>query len=77
MIEKEIKLKPDQGERHILIEPMMFGDWRVAVWDENLNGMLDKDYFIRGEQAAIMVALEVKKDLFPDLEIYRSDVDTN
>lgn len=54
---------------HILIEPMLFGDYRVGVWDENLNSMLDKEYFCRGELSAIITAKLVQQDLFPDLKI--------
>ena len=57
---------------HILIEKMLFGDYRVGVWDENLNSMLDKDYFCRGLPAAILTAQAVKNDLFPELEIETS-----
>ncbi len=54
---------------HILIEPMLFGDYRVGVWDENLNSLLDKEYFCRGYPSAFLTAQEVKASLFPGLEI--------
>lgn len=54
---------------HILVEPMLFGDYRVGVWDEDLNSMLDKEYFCRGLPSAMETATSVKMDLFPKLEI--------
>lgn len=45
---------------HIEIEPMMFGDYRVQVWDENLNSMLDREYFCRGYASAHTTALECR-----------------
>lgn len=53
----------------ILIEPMLFGDYRVNVWDENLNSMLDREYFCRGILSAQLTAEAVRQDLFPELPI--------
>lgn len=59
----------NKAKSHILIEQMLFGDFRVNVWDERLNSMLDREYFCRGYESALMTALLVKQDLYPDLEI--------
>ena len=53
----------------ILIEPMLFGDFKVNVWDDNLNSMLDKEYFCRGYPSAFLTAQEIKASLFPELSI--------
>lgn len=53
----------------ILIEPMLFGDYRVAVYDEKQNSILDKDYFCRGILSAELTAGLIKRDLFPEAEI--------
>jgi len=53
----------------ILVEPMLYGDFRVAVWDENLCGLLDREYFCRGLDSAILTAGLVKRDLFQEAEI--------
>jgi len=58
---------------HILIEQMPFGDYRVGVWDENLNSLLNKEYFCRGYPSAFATAMEIKADLFPDLPMYGGD----
>lgn len=49
---------------------MLFGDYRVQVWDENLSSMLDREYFCRGFESATKTALLVKTDLFPGLSVY-------
>ena len=67
--------QPVHGEPHILIEPMLFGDYRVQVWDERLDSKLDREYFVRGRDAAIICALRVQADLFPDLKVYEMQVD--
>ena len=54
---------------YISIEKMLFGDYRVQVWDKDLNSMLDREYFCRGIVSARATAFEVQRDLFPDLEI--------
>lgn len=56
--------------KHIEIEQMLFGDYRVQVWDENLNSMLDREYFCRSWESAYMTALGVQSDIFPKLDIY-------
>lgn len=62
----------------ILIEPMLFGDYRVGVWDDKLNPMLDKEYFCRGLESAILTANLVKQDLFPEgiIQMYNPDLPT-
>ncbi len=54
---------------YISIEQMLFGDYRVQVWDDNLSSLLDREYFCRGFISAMTTAQLVKDDLFPDLEI--------
>ena len=44
----------------IEVEQMLFGDFRVSVWGKNLEGLLDKEYFCRGELSAIMTAQEIR-----------------
>ncbi len=41
---------------HIEIEKMMFGDYRVQIWDEHLDSMLDREYFCRGWGSALLTA---------------------
>ncbi len=60
---------------HIEIEKMLFGDYRVQVWDENLNSALDREYFCRGYESALNTALEIQKDLFVGLPIYSRYMD--
>lgn len=55
---------------HIEIEQMLFGDYRVQVWDENLNSMLDREYFCHGRISAFETALGIQNDLFPNMDIY-------
>lgn len=58
--------------KHIEIEAMLFGDYRVCVWEqvgESYNECLDKEYFCRGYDSAVDTAKMVRKDLFPGLEI--------
>ncbi len=57
-------------ESHIAVEQMLFGDYRVQVWDENQNSLLDREYFCCGELSALMTASELSKGLFSDLPIY-------
>lgn len=49
--------------KHIEIEQMMFGDYRVQVWDENLQSMLDREYFCRGYDSAMETAKEIRENL--------------
>ena len=56
---------------HIEIEQMLFGDYRVQVWDENLNSMLDREYFCRGKLSATLTALKIRTlPGFEKLDIY-------
>ena len=58
-------------ETHIEIEKMLFGDYRVQVWDENLNSLLDREYFCRGYDSALLTALNVRTlGNFSELKIY-------
>lgn len=61
---------------HIEIEKMLFGDYRVQVWDDKLDSQLDREYFCRGIKSAFETAKEVKKDLFPELEVFYRNGDT-
>lgn len=55
----------------IEIEKMLFGDYRVQVWDKDLNSMLDREYFCRGYSSAFLTALEISTlDHFHGLDIY-------
>lgn len=58
----------------IQIEKMLYGDFRVQVWDKNLNSLLDKEYFCCGFNSALQTAMSVKLDSnhqdFKDLPIY-------
>jgi hypothetical protein len=61
---------------HIEIETMMFGDFRVQVWDENNNSLLDREYFCRGLQSALMTAFAIRTlPNFAKLDIYHRDID--
>lgn len=48
------------NKTHIEIEKMMFGDYRVQVWDETLDSLLDREYFCRGYQSALLTAIEIR-----------------
>lgn len=61
------------NKKHIEIERMLFGDYRVCVWDENLNSMLDKEYFCRGFNSAYLTAKEIQENLLVGLPIYSRD----
>lgn len=58
-------------KEHIEVEQMLFGDFRVQVCDERKESLLDREYFCRGYDSAIETAKLVKKDLFPELPIYK------
>lgn len=61
---------------HIEIEKMLFGDYRVQVWDENLNSALDREYFCRSYGSALLTALEIRSlNSFRELDIYFRDMD--
>lgn len=54
----------------IEIEQMLFGDYRVQVWDERLDSMLDREYFCRGIGSAVHTAINLQHDTFPELPVY-------
>jgi len=55
---------------HIEIEKMMFGDYRVQVWEEDLQSALDREYFCRGYDSALLTALHIRElDGFEKLDI--------
>lgn len=60
---------------HIEIEKLLFGDFRVQVWDDNFVGQLDREYFCRGLLSAIMTADKVQSDMFPHLTILKREGD--
>ena len=64
-----------KSKKWIEIEKMLFGDYRVQVWNENLNSCLDREYFCRGYSSAFMTALEIQESLFKGLEIKYREVD--
>lgn len=64
---EELDLK---NQPHIEIEQMLFGDYRVQVWDENLNSKLDREYFCRSYQSAYITANAIQLDFYPDYPIY-------
>lgn len=45
---------------HIEIEKMLFGDYRVQVWNKSLNSELDREYFCRGLDSAVLTALNIR-----------------
>lgn len=60
----------------IEIEKMLFGDYRVQVWDENLSSALDREYFCRGYASALMTAYEIRSlPNFEMLPIYYREID--
>lgn len=63
------------NQKQIEIEQMLFGDYRVQVWDENLNSLLDREYFCRGYDSAVLTARRIKQDMFPKLDIKFRDGD--
>jgi hypothetical protein len=60
-------------EKHIAIELMMFGDYRVQVWDENKNSMLDREYFCKGFASAEQTAFQLQTQTNLPLYIYNFD----
>ena len=60
----------------IEIEKMLFGDYRVQVWNEDLNSELDREYFCRGFDSALLTALNIRTlGSFEKLDIYYRDMD--
>lgn len=49
-----------ENKTHIEIEQMMFGDYRVQVWDERNDSLLDREYFVRGFDSALLTALNMR-----------------
>lgn len=61
---------------HIEIEKMLFGDYRVQVWNKELQSELDREYFCRGWGSALLTALDIRTlPRFEKLEIYSRDLD--
>jgi len=63
------------NEKHIEIEKMLFGDYRVQVWEKDLNSALDREYFCRGWGSAYLTALGIRESLFKGLPIYYREMD--
>ncbi len=54
----------------------MFGDYRVQVWNENLQSELDTEYFCRGYESALLTAIQVRTlPGFAALDVYYRDGD--
>jgi hypothetical protein len=66
-----------KNEPKIEIEKMLFGDYRVQVWDERLNSMLDREYFCRGYDSALITAYNIRTSFesFKNLTIYYRELD--
>lgn len=60
----------DTPFKKIEIEPMLYGDYRISVWDDDNEPLLDKPYFCRGLQSAYLTATTVRDEMFKDLKIY-------
>jgi hypothetical protein len=57
--------------KHIEIEQMLFGDYRVQVWNDRFDSELDREYFCRGELSAKLTAFEIRSlPSFETLDIY-------
>lgn len=57
--------------KRILIEPALFGDYFVAVYDERNELLVDKKYFTSGFLSAMQVAKElIARDTWKDYPIY-------
>lgn len=60
----------------ILIEPLLFGDFYVAVYDEKNDLLLDKKYFTPSLLSANMAAVDLKQRTeWRGAEIYLFDGD--
>lgn len=73
--EKKERVNPMNtiGKAYISIEKMLFGDYRVQVWNLNLDSMLDREYFCKGFNSALETAMALKMDKesqFKDFPIY-------
>ena len=62
---------------HIEIEKMFFGDYRVHVWNTDLQSELDREYFCCGYESALATARQIKLTMFPDLPIFYRDINNN
>ena len=61
---------------HIEIEKMLFGDYRVQVWNKELSSELDREYFCRGYGSALLTALDIRTlGGFENLDIYYREMD--
>jgi len=62
---------------HIEIERMMFGDYRVQVWNKELQSELDREYFCRGYTSAYQTAIEIRNisSKFSKLPIFLRETD--
>lgn len=60
----------------IEIEKMMFGDYRVQVWNINLQSELDREYFCRGYESALLTAREIRNlnEKWKELPIFYRDI---
>lgn len=63
-----------QKVNRILIEPLLFGDYAVAVYDEHDTLVLDRKYYCRGYLSAVFTAINIKGSLF-DGDIYQYDLE--
>jgi hypothetical protein len=61
MLAPKHKMKTKKPTKNrILIEPLLFGDYYVAIYDERNELLLDKKYFTSGYNSAILVAAELR-----------------
>ena len=65
-----------KNNMHIEIEKMLFGDYRVQVWNKELQSELDREYFCRGWDSALLTALNIRTlPGFENLDIYSRELD--
>jgi len=64
-----------QITNRIVIEPMLFGDYAIGVYDEDDLLVLDKKYFVRGYTPTLLSALAIQEDMYPDSKIYEYDIE--
>lgn len=61
----------------IEIEKMLYGDYRVQVWDDELNSQLDREYFCCGYDSALLTAYNIRTlPNFEELPIQYRDIGT-
>jgi hypothetical protein len=46
----------------IEIEPLLFNDFHVGVYDENLSLVLDKKYYCKGQHSATFTAVALLRE---------------